>query len=90
MFCVVLLLLLLLLLFAPYVYRRGFCCCCCCCCLSPISTIAAAVVDFFPHYLPFLFVLIREHDLVAHPFVAATAAAAAPFPAVVTPRAYHP
>ena len=76
--------LLLFLLFAPYVYRRG-----CCCCLPPMSTAAAAVVEFFPHYLPFYFVLIREHDLVAQPFAAATAAAA-PFPAVVTPRAYRP
>ena len=73
--------LLLLLLFAPYIYRRG----CCCCCLFPMSTDAAAVVGFFPHFFPFLFVSIREHDLVAQPI-----AAAAPFPADVIPRAYRP
>ena len=85
MFCASLLLLLLVLLFAPYLYRRG---CCCCYCLSPMSTTAAAVVEFFPHYLQFLFVFIREHDLVAQSIAAATAAA--PFPGVVTLRAYRP
>ena len=54
-----------------------------------MSTAAAAVIEFFPHCLPFLFVLIRENDLVTQPFTAA-AAAAVLFPAVVvTPRAYR-
>ena len=52
-----------------------------------MSTAAAAVVECFPHYLQVLVVLIREHDLVAQPIAAATAA---PFPDVVTLRAYRP
>ena len=59
-----------------------------------MSTAAAAVDEFFPHYFPFLGVLVREHGLVAQLFAAATAAAAAaaaaPFPAVATPRVYRP
>ena len=52
-------------------------------------TTEAAVVEIFPHYKQFLFVLIREHDLVAQPIAAATTAAA-PFSAAVTLRAYPP
>ena len=52
-----------------------------------MSTAPAAVVEFFSPQLPFLSVLIQEHDLVAQPIAAA--AVAAPFPAAVTPRAYR-
>ena len=55
-----------------------------------MSAAAAAVLEFFPHYLQFLVVSIREHYSVAQPIAAATASAA-PFPDdVVTLRAHRP
>ena len=53
-----------------------------------MSTAAAAVVEFSPHYLQSFFVLMREHGLVAQTIAGATAAAAT-FPDVGTLRAYR-